>query len=245
MGDQPKCASLFLRQTWSSQPNIDPQLYEFVHYLSISFTATKVLLALADWGYLINLFNLLPIGSMDGGRVAATLSPWLPAGGLALGGGGTWEWHLCETCTYQQYWRGYILRCILESISWIRIVVRSSEAIHYFARWVVTLRESGPCTAVLLSAFFNLIPYPYLSHQLRSGWIAYEGLVANPIFYLILMSGAYTTGSRLMGYTEPPHEYRKLNSSEQVQKERDCTDGLHSKTYSGLLFLFNARFKFH
>jgi hypothetical protein len=48
----------------------------------------KVLLALADWGYMINLFNLLPIGSMDGGRVAATLSPWLPAGGLSLGGEG-------------------------------------------------------------------------------------------------------------------------------------------------------------
>jgi len=48
----------------------------------------KVLLALADWGYMINLINLLPVGSMDGGRVAATLSPWLPAGGLALGGAG-------------------------------------------------------------------------------------------------------------------------------------------------------------
>ena len=36
--------------------------------------------------YMINLFNLLPIGSMDGGRVAETLSPWLPAGGLVLGG---------------------------------------------------------------------------------------------------------------------------------------------------------------
>lgn len=49
------------------------------------------------------------------------------------------------------------------------------------------------------------------------GWIAYEGLVANPIFYLILMSGAYTTGSRLMGYAEPPSEYQRLNSSEQVR----------------------------
>jgi hypothetical protein len=51
------------------------------------------------------------------------------------------------------------------------------------------------------------------------GWIAYEGLVSNPLFYLILLSGGYTSGSRLLGFTKPPpeHEYRKLNGSEQVR----------------------------
>ncbi|KAJ8600893.1 hypothetical protein CTAYLR_006989 [Chrysophaeum taylorii] len=48
---------------------------------------SQLLMALADWGFLINLFNLLPIGSLDGGRVADALSPWLPAFGLAGGCG--------------------------------------------------------------------------------------------------------------------------------------------------------------
>ena len=31
---------------------------------------SQLLFALAQWGYMINLFNLAPIGSMDGGRIA-------------------------------------------------------------------------------------------------------------------------------------------------------------------------------
>jgi Zn-dependent protease len=31
-------------------------------------TGSQLLIALADFGYMINLFNLLPIGSMDGGE---------------------------------------------------------------------------------------------------------------------------------------------------------------------------------
>jgi Zn-dependent protease len=33
--------------------------------------------ALARWSFLINLFNLTPIGFLDGGRIATALSPWL------------------------------------------------------------------------------------------------------------------------------------------------------------------------
>ena len=32
-------------------------------------TDSQLLYALADFGFMINLFNLLPIGSMDGGRI--------------------------------------------------------------------------------------------------------------------------------------------------------------------------------
>jgi Zn-dependent protease len=38
------------------------------------------------WGYMINAFNLLPIGSMDGGRIAGAVSPWIGVGGLGCGG---------------------------------------------------------------------------------------------------------------------------------------------------------------
>jgi len=41
--------------------------------------------ALAYTGFLLNLFNLIPIGFLDGGRVATALSPWLWVVGLVLG----------------------------------------------------------------------------------------------------------------------------------------------------------------
>ena len=40
-------------------------------------TPPQLLHALADFGCMINLFNLLPLGSLDGGQVAATLHPSL------------------------------------------------------------------------------------------------------------------------------------------------------------------------
>jgi Zn-dependent protease len=35
---------------------------------------------------MINLFNLLPIGAMDGGRIASALSPYAGVAGLGIGG---------------------------------------------------------------------------------------------------------------------------------------------------------------
>ena len=48
---------------------------------------SQLLMALGDWGFMINLFNLLPIGGLDGGHVADALHPALPALGLAGGVG--------------------------------------------------------------------------------------------------------------------------------------------------------------
>lgn len=36
-----------------------------------------ILLTLSFWGFLLNLFNLLPIPPLDGGRVTAAVSPWI------------------------------------------------------------------------------------------------------------------------------------------------------------------------
>lgn len=41
------------------------------------FTGHELFLVLANVGYLMNLFNLAPIGFLDGGRIATALSPWL------------------------------------------------------------------------------------------------------------------------------------------------------------------------
>jgi Zn-dependent protease len=46
---------------------------------------SQLLMSLANFGLIINLFNLLPIGQLDGGRIANVLSKWLLLGGFGLG----------------------------------------------------------------------------------------------------------------------------------------------------------------
>ena len=50
-------------------------------------TGSQLALSLAQWGCMVNMFNLLPIGQMDGGRVAGALSKWFMPAGLVLSGG--------------------------------------------------------------------------------------------------------------------------------------------------------------
>jgi Zn-dependent protease len=52
----------------------------FAWYLS---TKSELPLELAWFGFTINLFNLLPVPPLDGGRVAAAVSPWIWVLGLA------------------------------------------------------------------------------------------------------------------------------------------------------------------
>jgi len=49
-----------------------------------------LLVALAWTGYWLNLFNLTPIGQLDGGRIATALSPWLWVPGLGIMGWLAW-----------------------------------------------------------------------------------------------------------------------------------------------------------
>ena len=50
-------------------------------------TSSPLMFALADFGFMINLFNLIPLGSMDGGRICGALSPYAGVVGLGIGGG--------------------------------------------------------------------------------------------------------------------------------------------------------------
>jgi Zn-dependent protease len=55
-------------------------LARFVFYLA---TGSELFLELAWFGFTMNLFNLLPVPPLDGGRVAAAISPWFWIVGLA------------------------------------------------------------------------------------------------------------------------------------------------------------------
>ena len=96
-------------------------------------TNSQLLHALADWGYLINLFNLLPIGSMDGGRIGNAISPHIGALGVTAGGA-----------------------------------------------------------------------------------MIYYNAVSNPIFYLIMLGGTYTTASRYFGWDKEDPSYYQIPPSQQT-----------------------------
>jgi Zn-dependent protease len=49
-----------------------------------------LLVALAWTGYWLNLFNLTPVGQLDGGRIATALSPWMWVPGFAIMGYMAW-----------------------------------------------------------------------------------------------------------------------------------------------------------
>jgi len=52
-----------------------------------SATGNPLYVALAHTGFLLNLFNLAPVGFLDGGRVATAISPWLWLVGAGIMGG--------------------------------------------------------------------------------------------------------------------------------------------------------------
>jgi len=52
-------------------------LASLVCHVIYVITGHNLFLLLAHFGYLMNLFNLAPVGFLDGGRIATALSPWL------------------------------------------------------------------------------------------------------------------------------------------------------------------------
>jgi Zn-dependent protease len=53
-------------------------------------TGNPLYLAIAYSAFFLNLFNLIPITPLDGGRIAAAISPWLWAVGVAILGAALW-----------------------------------------------------------------------------------------------------------------------------------------------------------
>ena len=60
----------------------------YIGYLAAPDSNTGQLLrALAYFGFLINLFNLIPLTPLDGGRVTSLLSKWFNVAGLLIAAG--------------------------------------------------------------------------------------------------------------------------------------------------------------
>jgi Zn-dependent protease len=95
-------------------------------------TDSQLLYALADFGYMVNLFNLLPLGSMDGGRITNAVSPYFGLVGVAGGGA-----------------------------------------------------------------------------------MIYASAVHNPLFYLILLGGTYSTAARIFGWEERAKDYYRISGAKQ------------------------------
>lgn len=110
------------------------------------FTGAIVLLTIALFNLGINLFNLLPIGFLDGGRASRVVSKWLLLPGLVLAA-------IAGACTFQLW------LFVFAAIGGILVLRRSSDAV--IARTVtrrdrryVTLLYVGSVIALFALAFF-------------------------------------------------------------------------------------------
>jgi Zn-dependent protease len=63
----------------------------FACHLAGIYYSQPLLIALAWSGYFLNLFNLTPVGQLDGGRIVTAISPWLWIPGLAVLGWQLWQ----------------------------------------------------------------------------------------------------------------------------------------------------------
>lgn len=108
------------------------------HAMGIYFDM-PLLVAIAWSGYWLNLFNLIPVGQLDGGHVAQAISPWLwvPGFGIAL-------W-LALTKGSFILWL-IILLGIPRIISLFRPKTEEHQAFHdvpVSKRWLMTARYFG------------------------------------------------------------------------------------------------------
>ena len=101
-------------------------------------TASTFLVALAFTGFFLNLFNLIPVVPLDGGRAVAALSPVLWAVGLAILVGLVLVWHnpivlLILLVGGAELWRRWRERRNPEAASYYRVTPwqRAAVAVTY------------------------------------------------------------------------------------------------------------------
>lgn len=106
-------------------------------------TQQPLFLALAYTGFMLNLFNLMPIGFLDGGRIATAISPWLWVLGLVI---------LVAFIFMQQHINFLLILILIMSLPrvWSLFRPKSDEEKRYFE----VTKEQRTTMAVL---YFGLI----------------------------------------------------------------------------------------
>ncbi|HEX7709193.1 MAG TPA: site-2 protease family protein [Thermoanaerobaculia bacterium] len=122
------------------------QVYKWTHdplYLLIAFL-----------GFALNLFNLLPIGMLDGGRISAAVTKWM----WVIGGGAVVYKVISQPNPL------VIVIAILAAFQVYASIVREKTDVHYY-------EISGLQRAAIAVLYFGLVIF--LAHQ---AWMAYDRL---------------------------------------------------------------------
>jgi Zn-dependent protease len=111
----------------------------FVAYAIYLHTGSKIALVSAHFGFLMNLFNLLPVPPLDGGRVTAAVSPWIWMLGIA-----GLLFFIVESVMRKDWWTVFILAMIARFaypriLATLRAKGRSGEyyQISRLASWTI------------------------------------------------------------------------------------------------------------
>jgi Zn-dependent protease len=109
----------------------------FVCYMAARSTGSELLLALAYAGFLLNLFNLIPLSPLDGGRIVSVISPriWFLGVPILVG---LFLWTpspmliLIAALAAPQLWTAFKDRSVLDSVYYRAAPsVRLEYTIHY------------------------------------------------------------------------------------------------------------------
>jgi len=124
-------------------------------------TGNPMFRALAYTGFFLNLFNLTPVGFLDGGRIVTALSPWLWIVGFVI--------LLLMTVTHPNFL--LILILVLSVPRLISLFRTKSEAeLRYFEiapwqRWTMAAMYFGLIVLLVVGMELTLVPRETLSGQ--------------------------------------------------------------------------------
>jgi Zn-dependent protease len=139
-----------------------------IAFVIAQWTRSPLMLELAEWGFLLNLFNMLPVPPLDGGRVTAAVSPWIWLPGLgAVVGRIAWGF----------FHGGYVnpILILLLIFAWPRVRKTLIERSHDRPYYQIGLKATWAMgTAYALLGIYLAVMY-YLPSILtvlqRMGWI--------------------------------------------------------------------------
>jgi Zn-dependent protease len=130
-------------------------------------TGSDLLIALAYFGFFINLFNLLPVVPLDGGRAAAAMSPWMWFAGLGV----------------------LVALCFLEPGNPILLIITLFAAFQTWHRW-----QQRKTRSLQQAAYYRVAPrYRLIVAAVYVGLIV--ALVFGMSETHILSSGGHSFGS--------------------------------------------------